>query len=231
MAPQQQAKLLIERGLNGYRGALEQIEARLESWQGQLEPTKELETMLGAAYNANDLRVRAAAIEVSLVAHKVEKSAATAERLRNELPTAEGSKAWRLWMVGLLANRGIETGRAIETLLYYSRDPEEHTRYWAVQALAHIGADSTIEPLLRIMHDDPSHDVRERAACGLAQSGMLTSEQRRQAVPALLRYTDDSSLDETTRKWAFQALRDITGQSLPEDPAAWRNWHARTTAR
>ena len=24
-----------------------------------------------------------------------------------------------------------------------------------------------------------------------------------------------------------QALRDITGQSLPEDPTTWRNWHSK----
>ncbi len=31
-------------------------------------------------------------------------------------------------------------------------------------------------------------------------------------------------LDAQTRRWVFQALRDITGQALPNDPAAWRDW-------
>jgi hypothetical protein len=35
------------------------------------------------------------------------------------------------------------------------------------------------------------------------------------------------ALDEQTRGWVFQALRDITGQSLPRDPAAWHAWWAR----
>jgi hypothetical protein len=55
---------------------------------------------------------------------------------------------------------------------------------------------------------------------------MLTQEQRLTAVPRLLNYTDDSSLDAQTHAWAFQALTDITGQRLPNDSAAWRNWYA-----
>lgn len=46
------------------------------------------------------------------------------------------------------------------------------------------------------------------------------------AVPALLSYMDDATLDAATRSWVFQALRDITGESIGSDPAAWRNWWA-----
>jgi hypothetical protein len=67
--------------------------------------------------------------------------------------------------------------------------------------------------------------IRERAACGLAQSGMLSRDQRRSAIPRLLDYSEDASLDVDTRKWVFQALRDITGQTIPHDPAAWRQWY------
>jgi hypothetical protein len=75
------------------------------------------------------------------------------------------------------------------------------------------------------MHDDSSPIVREEAACAIAQSGMFTHEQRMSAVPQLLSFTDDSSLDAQTHAWAFQALGDITGQHLPNDPAAWRSWY------
>jgi hypothetical protein len=84
-----------------------------------------------------------------------------------------------------------------------------------------------IEPLLRIFHDDPSPMIRERAACSLAQSGMLNRGQRMTAVPTLIEFSGDMALDEQTRNWVFQALRDITGQSLPKDPAAWRGWYER----
>ena len=82
-----------------------------------------------------------------------------------------------------------------------------------------------IEPLLEILHNDRSATIPERAACGLAQSGMLNERQRRRAVPRLLDYTEDYSLDPETRGWVFQALRDITGQTLPPAPSTWRLWH------
>jgi hypothetical protein len=54
---------------------------------------------------------------------------------------------------------------------------------------------------------------------------MLSERQRRGAVPQLLDFASDSSLDPETRKWVFQALQDITGQRLPPDAAAWRDWY------
>jgi hypothetical protein len=54
---------------------------------------------------------------------------------------------------------------------------------------------------------------------------MLSEKQRRSAVPQLVDFAEDSSLDAETHKWVFQALRDITGQTLPHDAAAWRNWY------
>ena len=98
-------------------------------------------------------------------------------------------------------------------------------RYWAVEGLAYLATDAAIEPLLDVFHDDPSPMIRERAACGLAQSGMFSAEQRRTAVPRLLDFAEDGALDAETRTWVFQALRDITGQSLPHDATRWRQWY------
>ena len=42
------------------------------------------------------------------------------------------------------------------------------------------------------------------------------------AVPRLLDFAGDPSLD-ARHGWVFQALRDITGQTLPRDAAAWRS--------
>src|SRR5262249_61253550 len=75
-----------------------------------------------------------------------------------------------------------------------------------------------------VFRTDPEPAVRERAACGLAQSGMLTREQRMKAVPGLISLADDASLDATTHSWVYQALREITNVNLPNEPAAWRNW-------
>ena len=63
-------------------------------------------------------------------------------------------------------------------------------RYWAVEGLAYLATDAAIAPLLDIFHDDPSPMIRERAACGLAQSGMFSAAQRRTAVPRLLDFAE-----------------------------------------
>jgi hypothetical protein len=94
-----------------------------------------------------------------------------------------------------------------------------------------LATDEVINPLLEVFHNDPSRMIRERAACGLAQSGMLSERQRRTAVPRLLDFAEDNSLDSETRNWVFQALRDITGQSLPHDASAWREWYNKSDSR
>jgi HEAT repeat protein len=225
MTPQGQAELLLERSINHYRGANEQIAARVDGWRGKIKLDNRLRNLFTTALNSDDLRVRAASLEVDLAGRDVEKSSASVDRLEPEARSGEqGPRANALWDLALLGNRGIEPERVGQILLSSIHDSNENVRYWAVEGLAYLGTDETIAPLLDIFHNDPSPMIRERAACGLAQSGMLSERQRRTAVPKLLDYTDDPSLDAETRKWVFQALRDITGQSLPHDPAAWRNW-------
>ena len=60
---------------------------------------------------------------------------------------------------------------------------------------------------------------------------MFTAAQRRTAVPHLLDFAIDGALDADTRTWVFQALRDITGQSLPHDGERWREWYKATAER
>jgi HEAT repeats len=227
MSPQSQAQLLLERSVNHYRGANDQIAERVGSWRGRIKLDEKLNGLFVTALNSDDLRVRAAAIEVDIAARNLEKTTATVDRLEPDARSGEqGPRANALWDLALLGNRGIEPQRAAQTLLASVHDDNVNVRYWAVEGLAYLGTDETIAPLLQIFHDDPSPMIRERAACGLAQSGMLSEKQRRTAVPKLLDYADDTVLDEETRKWVFQALRDITGQSLPHEAAAWRNWYS-----
>jgi hypothetical protein len=56
---------------------------------------------------------------------------------------------------------------------------------------------------------------------------MLTREQRMKAVPGLIDLGDDNSLNETTRNWVYQALREITNELRPNSSAAWRSWYAK----
>jgi HEAT repeat protein len=226
MSPQSQAQLLLERSINHYRGANDQIAARVDSWRGKLTLEGRLNELFLTALNSDDLRVRIAAIEVDLAARNVEKHPATIDRLETIARTGEqGPRANALWDLALVGNRGIQPERITPILLGSIQDSNVNIRYWAVEGLAYLATNEAIGPLLDILHNDPSPMIRERAACGLAQSGMFSDEQRRSAVPRLLDYADDGGLDTETHKWVFQALRDITGQNLPHDAVAWRNWY------
>jgi hypothetical protein len=226
MTPQSQAQLLLERSINHYRGANDQIAERVGRWRGKIKLDQQLNSLFMTALNSDDLRVRAAAIEIDLACRNVEKDSAAIGRMEHDARFGEqGPRANALWDIALLGNRGIEPGRAAEILRASIHDENVNIRYWAVEGLAYLGTDETVAPLLQVFHDDSSPMIRERAACGLAQSGMLSEKQRRSAVPQLLDFADDTALDAETHKWVFQALRDITGQTLPHDAAAWRNWY------
>jgi HEAT repeat protein len=226
MSPQAQAQLLLQRSINHYQGANDEIAERVGRWRGRIKLDQQLRSLFMTAINSDDLRVRAAALEIDLACRNVEKSAASIDRMEQAARFGEqGPRANALWDIALLGNRGIEPERAAQILLASVHDGNVNIRYWAVEGLANLGTDEVVEPLLQVFHDDSSPMIRERAACGLAQSGMLSEKQRRSAVPRLLDFADDTSLDAATHKWVFQALRDITGQSLPHDPAAWRSWY------
>jgi hypothetical protein len=226
MPPQAQAEFLLERSMNHYEGANREIERRLPAWRGKLDASDRFENLFRMAINSDDLRVRIAAIEIDILTRHLDKSSETIDRLEPIARTgAQGPRANALWDLGLVGGRGAEPARVAQILLASTRDENVNVRYWAVEGLAYLATDETIDPLLQIFHDDPSAMIRERAACSLAQSGMLTRDQRMKAVPRLLDFAGDFALDEQTRGWVFQALRDITGKSLPHDPTAWRNWY------
>jgi HEAT repeat protein len=226
MPAQNQAALLLERAINHYQGANEQIARRVSRWRGHLTLEGRLNELFITALNSDDLRVRAAAIEVDLAARNVEKAPEAVDRLEPIARFGEqGPRVNALWDLALVGNRGVETARVEQILLTSLRDHNENIRYWTIEGLAYLGTDAAIAALLEAFHDDPSPLIRERAACGLAQSGMLNDAQRRRAIPKLLDYAGDGGLDSETRKWVFQALRDITGQTLPHDASAWRAWY------
>jgi hypothetical protein len=224
--PQRQAEVLLERAINHYEGANDQIAARVDGWWGKLKFTPQFNSLMTTALNSDDLRVRAAGIELDLAAMGAVKSPATVERLAEHAASGpQSQRVWALWELGLLGNRGVEPQRVNEILSGQLQDSDPEVRHWAVEGLAYLGTSETIAPLLKAFHDDSSPMVRERAACSLAQSGMLTQEQRHSAIPQLLDYADDTSLDAQTHGWVYQALRDITAQNLPNDSSAWRSWY------
>jgi hypothetical protein len=226
MKPQKQAEALLEQAVTHSGSAVDQISLRVDRWQGKLQWDSQMATLTTAALNSSDLRVRQSGIEVELAAYTLRKNRTSVDYL---LRTANSSnheqKVWALWALGLMGNRGVETERVVEALTGHLKDADEDSRRYAVEGLALVGSTQTIAPLLQAMHDDAAPSVRERAACGLAESGMFTPEQRMTAVPQLMAYADAPELDAQTHQWAFQALSEITHQHLPNDAAAWRKWY------
>ena len=231
LAPQPQAEQLLERAIARDFESLDALNQKLPLWRGQLRNTDHLYDLIHTALNSDDMRVRASAIETDLVASNIDKTSDSVARLVQQLNADPDDRTLALWHLGALGSRGIEQKLVLAQLLHYVHDRNEVTRYWAVEGLALLGTDETVDPLLDRFAHDPSARVRKRAGCNLAKTGMLSKEQRLAAVPNLLNMFDDDALDATTRSWVYGALRLITGAQLGNDSNAWRQWWAnRATA-
>jgi HEAT repeat protein len=176
MPPNDQVKRLLERTVNHYKGAAEEISKRVDGWTGQIQADKELDTMTNTAYFSSDLRVRAAALEIWLAEYGLRKTPETVDALVRDSALADDRRYFRLSNLGILGNRGIEPEKVFDTLALYVHDPDSSVRSAVINGLALLGTEETIAPLLDIFHNDTSYDLRERAACNLADSGMLSRE-------------------------------------------------------
>jgi HEAT repeat protein len=224
LPPQQQAERLLERAMQDDAASLDLLRENVDGWRGHLKNTDRLFDLVLAALNSHDLRVRTAAVDVDLAANNLSKSPESVARLMRQLQHDPAGRGMALWRLGSLGNRGVEPEKVLSSLLNYAHDSSEHTRYWAVEGLAMLGNDATIDPLLDLLAHDRSPRVRERAASSLGQSGMLTREERLAAVPHLLNFADDDSLATNTRELVYGTLRVITGAELGNDANAWRAW-------
>jgi hypothetical protein len=226
LAPQQQVERLLDLAIHRNEPSLELIHRNLDTWRGRLENTDRLFHLVLAALESEDPRVRTAALEIDLAASNLSKSPESVAHLLNQIHNDPDNRSLTLWRLGALGNRGVEPATVLATLLRYAHDPSQQTRFWAVEGLAMLGTDESIDQLLSIMAHDSSPKIRERAACNLARSGMLTGEQRLTAVPQLLNLLDDDSLDSATQNLVYATLHSITGADFGKNPDAWRDWWA-----
>jgi HEAT repeat protein len=208
MLPQEQVERLLERAINHYGGAAEEIAKRADGWVGQVHQTKNLDTMTNTAYFANDLRVRAIALEVWLAEYGLHKRSETVDELIGSLGSSD-RKYFVLSNLGIMGNRGVAPEKVFRTIQLYVNDPDPAVRSGAINALGLLGTEETIAPLLQFFQTDSSYDLRERAACNLADSGMLSRELRKKTLPELTRMSQDPNLDQRMRGWVGQALREI----------------------
>ena len=155
--------------------------------------SKKLGSLIDIALNSRRTAARAASVELlTLVSEAYRQRArpSTGFLWTRSVPRRKTGRGG-FGSVGLLASRGIETDQIRWLLLEFLHHPDVETRKWAVNSLSMLGTDDIIDPLLEVFGRDPSMEVRERAGCGLAEGGMMTREQRRKAIPGLLRLMDD----------------------------------------
>ncbi len=227
MSAQDQVMRLLERTINHYSGASEQFGKRANGWLGKIRTTPELTNLSNVAYFSDDLRVRSAALEVWRIEAGFRTSPEVVDQIIGAAEASPERKYFFLSQLGILGNRGMQPQKVFDTLMLHVHDPDRNIRSGAINGLAMLGTENTIAPLLEIFHSDTSSDLRERAACDLADSGMLSRELRKKAVPELIRFSQEPDLDQTTKKWVYQALREITQQQIGDDPSAWLAWYGR----
>jgi len=231
LAPQQQAEHLLELAIKQPDLSLSLIHRNLTSWRGRLEDSDRLFRLVLQALNSEDPRVRVAAVEIDLAANNLAKSPGSVEKLQRQIQSGTEERFMALWRLGALGNRGVEPTEAFHTLKLYAHHRNQEMRFWAVEGLAMLGNDKAIDELLDLLAHDRAAQIRQRAANGLSQSGLLTGEQRLTAVPQLLNFLDDDSLDATTQNLVYTALEAITGASFGKNAGAWRDWWAHHDSR
>ena len=223
-AVQKRVEEVLARVAAGDSGAADRVLAESSDWTGRSQRTPRTDQSITAGMNSSNMRAREASLQAQLALDGVprdERGFAMMERAVGN----PGQRAWALWMLGALGNRGVDPIHTAKIIGAYLSDPSASVRASSVDALSLVGTDETIPMLLDRFRNDPSPVVQERAACDLAESGMYTHEQRMTAASSLVGWLDDSLLTAQQRAWTVQALGDIAGKNLGTDSAAWRSWY------
>jgi HEAT repeat protein len=224
---QAEAEQLLHKLAIGDNGAANEILEKSATWTGKTERTSVATQWITVALNLHDLHAREAAIQAELALDGVNQDE-TGLKFLEQAVANPSQRAWALWELGALGNRGVDPVHTAKIIGDYLSDPAVNVRASAVDGLALVATDETIPMMLDRFRNDPSPLVQERAACALAESGMYTHEQRMTAATSLVSWLDDPSLNTQQRAWVFQALGDISGQNFGTDSAAWRNWYEST---
>jgi HEAT repeats len=218
------AEQLLTKAAGGDTQAVEQILAQSSEWTGKTQRTPRSEQLVTELLNQPDLHVRQAGVRAELALDGVPADANGLEQVKLTVGYPQ-QRGWALWMLGALANQGVDPDHAAKIIETYLTDPDVQVRASAVDALGLVATAETIPMMLDRFRNDPSPVVQERAACDLAESGMYTHAQRMSAAASLVGWVDDMLLTPQQRGWAAQALGDISGQHLGNDAAAWRRWY------
>jgi hypothetical protein len=124
---QAEAENLLGRLASGDSIAADQILSESDRWIGGTQRTTKANQLVSVALNQHDLHLRGAALQATLALDGVSRDADGLNRL--ELAAANrNTRAWALWMLGALGNRGVEQERVVQTLKRYLDDSDAPTR-------------------------------------------------------------------------------------------------------
>jgi hypothetical protein len=221
---QMAAEQLLARVAAGDSKAADDVLAQSAQWTGRTQRTPQSEQMVSTALNLPDIHARTAAVRAELALDGVTVDAHGLDYVKRVVGNPQ-QRVWALWMLGALGNQGVDPDHTTKIIETYLADPNVQVRAAAVDGLALVATEETIPMMLDRFRNDPSPVVQERAACGLAQSGMYRQEQRMTAARSLVGWVDDSMLNPQQHGWTLQALGDISGQHFGNDAAAWRHWY------
>jgi hypothetical protein len=221
---QAEAEALLRRLAAGDNAAADQILKESDGWTGNTTRTQTTAQLLDNAINRPELHVRAAAIQANLALEGVPRDRDGFMMLERATGNP-AQRAWALWMLGALGNRGVDPDHAAKVIGTYLDDPVVTNRAAAVNGLALVATDETVPMLLDRFRNDPSPIVQERAACDLSEAGMYSPQQRMVAAGTLVGWLDDSLLTAQQKTWTIQALHYISGKDFGTDAAAWHRWY------
>ena len=222
---QADAESLLERLASGDSKAANEIFSESDSWIGRTRRTTRANQLVNVVLNQHDLRLRGAALQATLALDGVSRDGDGLNRLEHAVADPN-TRAWALWMLGALGNRGVQQERIVEILKGYLDDPDARTRSGAVYGLGTVATDETVPMLLDRFRNNASLVVQESAAASLAEAGMYTHEQRMVAAASFVGWLDDALTSPQQKVWAAHALRDISGRNLGANAAAWQQWYS-----
>ena len=218
------AEQLLAKVAAGDANAADEILAHSSEWTGKTQRTPRSEQLVTGILNQPDLHLRKAGVRAELALDGVSADASGLNQVKLTLAIPQ-QRVWGLWMLGALANQGVDPDHASKIIDSYLTDSDVTVRAGAVDALSLVATWETIPMLLDRFRNDASPVVQERAACDLAQSGMYTHAQRMTAAGNLVNWVNDSQLTPQQQGWAVQALSDVSGQRYGNDAAAWQRWY------
>jgi hypothetical protein len=216
---------LLSRLASGDSKAANEILSESDNWIGRTRRTTKANQLVNVALNQHDLLLRGAALQATLALDGVSRDGDGLNRLEQAVADPK-TRAWALWMLGALGNRGVQQERTVEILKGYLDDPDARMRSGAVYGLGTVATDETVHILLDRFRNDASPLVEESAAASLAEAGMYTHEQRMVAAASFVGWMDDALTSPQQKVWAAHALRDISGRNLGANAAAWQQWYS-----